>query len=955
MKALCSALLDCLVLPLQDKLEEWKKIGHTLDKEHSKEFKKLRTELKKKSDNASRLIKKQKKYKGSAADPKVEQCLAEASKQAATLQEVEKCAVRRVLIEERSRYCTFISCLKPVLSEEMSMVAEFQQLEEVLVKLDKHTEDPFKLPEASEQVLNDIKTSSGGIVFQTPPSSPSSLGSRKSSMCSISSAGSSSGGSSNSPSHQLNKNRQGVNNIVGPMRLSSISSQDSGFTSQDTLFLRPGSPHRNKTPNGSDQELSGSGGSTPGGGTAGWPGLAQPAGRGNLAAGIPGPPLTDRPHTISSAYEKGGQHQRPALQPYTFNPPERIHEEDERPGSGSCDYDDTASTYSSGAGQKPPVPQRLSSNSRPSVPSKPVQFNTNGVPTFSCNQPDMVVPQPVYMNMADMNSMAEARAANKTAGSNPDDGIDLKTPTAEDLGGVGAEANEMADGYCNGKYNASPSRPAAGYQHQFSAPQPNRTPPRGQNIMRPFSFESPNQNGINGRGTILRRSLSQSCGDKSGGQPAPPPQQHHQVQQHRNSAQSTHEQVSGGGEETENCGGSNNTTPRGSMEFLPPPPPHLLHSDEETEMPPPPPAESPSPGMSVAESVRQIQQKQQHMYTPNNNNAGGGGRPGSPATLRRVQSMSAASPNNYHAHQKNEQRASIKARLEASLASPRGILMRPKSPANNSGGEVIYAPVAALQQKISAQQKSKLAAGHTQPGMIPHPPGPVIQEQMQMSHKPTNSFHTPPQQQHHNQPQHLNHQQQLHNNQQQQLHNNQQQQLHNNQQQQLLNNQQQQHHNNQQHNNYHGQQHQNQMYQQQQHYDQHGGGEYGFGMQFQVSANQWYNNHQPQLQPQHYNQQQQQHYTMHNHDQIMQEMDPTLGQRPQPPSLHTNGSTAGGRQSFDATGGGGAGSAQKVRQWIETRTVADVRKIRPILNQEIQSGFSLRKTIGVNDRSMPRF
>jgi hypothetical protein len=30
--------------------------------------------------------------------------------------------------------------------------------------------------------------------------------------------------------------------------------------------------------------------------------------------------LNDRPHTISSAYEKG--HQRPSLQPYTFNPPE---------------------------------------------------------------------------------------------------------------------------------------------------------------------------------------------------------------------------------------------------------------------------------------------------------------------------------------------------------------------------------------------------------------------------------------------------------------------------------------------------------------------------------------------------------------------------------------------------------------------------------------------------------
>ena len=30
--------------------------------------------------------------------------------------------------------------------------------------------------------------------------------------------------------------------------------------------------------------------------------------------------LNERPHTISSAYEKG--HQRPSLQPYTFSPPE---------------------------------------------------------------------------------------------------------------------------------------------------------------------------------------------------------------------------------------------------------------------------------------------------------------------------------------------------------------------------------------------------------------------------------------------------------------------------------------------------------------------------------------------------------------------------------------------------------------------------------------------------------
>ena len=54
----------------------------------------------------------------------------------------------------------------------------------------------------------------------------------------------------------------------------------------------------------------------------------------------------------------------------------------------------------------------------------------------------LVVPQPVYMNQEDLNAMAANLA--KTA-------EELKTPTAEDLGGVEAAANEMTDGgYCNG-------------------------------------------------------------------------------------------------------------------------------------------------------------------------------------------------------------------------------------------------------------------------------------------------------------------------------------------------------------------------------------------------------------------------------------------------------------------------------------------------------------------------
>ena len=111
----------------------------------------------------------------------------------------------------------FVTSLRPVLEEEAGMVTDFQQLEEINVKLVQCTKDPFKLPSTSEQVINDMKTD--GFAFQTPPSSPSnsssSLGSRKNSMCSISSTGSNS--TNGSPSHHMNSyhQNQGYLNSLG--------------------------------------------------------------------------------------------------------------------------------------------------------------------------------------------------------------------------------------------------------------------------------------------------------------------------------------------------------------------------------------------------------------------------------------------------------------------------------------------------------------------------------------------------------------------------------------------------------------------------------------------------------------------------------------------------------------------------------------------------------------------
>lgn len=63
MKTLCSALLDCLVMPLQDKVDGWRKTAIALDKDHSKEYKKLRGEIRKKSELSTRIQKKNKKNK----------------------------------------------------------------------------------------------------------------------------------------------------------------------------------------------------------------------------------------------------------------------------------------------------------------------------------------------------------------------------------------------------------------------------------------------------------------------------------------------------------------------------------------------------------------------------------------------------------------------------------------------------------------------------------------------------------------------------------------------------------------------------------------------------------------------------------------------------------------------------------------------------------------------------
>uniref|UniRef100_A0A3Q2Z7M6 IMD domain-containing protein n=1 Tax=Hippocampus comes TaxID=109280 RepID=A0A3Q2Z7M6_HIPCM len=53
--------VDCLINPLQEQMEEWKRVANTLDKDHAKEYKKARQEIKKRSSDTLKLQKKAKK------------------------------------------------------------------------------------------------------------------------------------------------------------------------------------------------------------------------------------------------------------------------------------------------------------------------------------------------------------------------------------------------------------------------------------------------------------------------------------------------------------------------------------------------------------------------------------------------------------------------------------------------------------------------------------------------------------------------------------------------------------------------------------------------------------------------------------------------------------------------------------------------------------------------------
>ncbi|KAJ8708809.1 hypothetical protein PYW08_010191 [Mythimna loreyi] len=430
MKTFISALMDTLITPLSERADEWRRgtcSTGALSREHARECKRARAELRRRVTEAQRHARKARRAPPDAKR-RADVCMQDIQERKQQLEDMEEKAVKAALIEERSRFCHFVSLLNPVVESEVAMLAEVGHLQEGTEQLIRHTAEPRTLPAASLQVICDIKSCySGWAESGSAPHSPSAssrLGSRKSSLTSISSLNSQCsdqqhGVSSSTVSCSTPiSNASSAGTIPAPnsdsqhclsqpgFRLSSVCSADSGFRSQDALVRRS-----LYVDNGSDNQSVSSECITQAkshiedeladdvrdvisnAASATWPDLKDTAQFERAASAIMG----GRPHTISAAYSGG--HPRAALSVHTFSVSE--HE---------------VSTRDNQIYARPPLPTRCSSLERPAVPNKSGNANTCQQ-EFKPSKPSSLpphltkeMPQALYVNMSELATLAASRA-----------------------------------------------------------------------------------------------------------------------------------------------------------------------------------------------------------------------------------------------------------------------------------------------------------------------------------------------------------------------------------------------------------------------------------------------------------------------------------------------------------------------------------------------------------------
>lgn len=196
LQTLATSLVESLALGVNNSLEAWRGQTSELDKAHRADYKRSTADIKRRSTDTIRLRKKAKKGE-STLSAQAESTQQEVSDRCLVLLDEERRYVRRALLTQRSQLCSFLGTFLPVLDGELSLLAEVDQMNEVVQKLLSLSADPHNLPEASENLISDVQgldTNAAAYTSLLAPSSPSNssngLGSRVPSFASLSSTGS---------------------------------------------------------------------------------------------------------------------------------------------------------------------------------------------------------------------------------------------------------------------------------------------------------------------------------------------------------------------------------------------------------------------------------------------------------------------------------------------------------------------------------------------------------------------------------------------------------------------------------------------------------------------------------------------------------------------------------------------------------------------------------------------
>lgn len=156
LKQFVVALGELFVNPLADRLEEWKKTVQHLEKEHTKETKKLASDIRKKHIEVNRLRKKIKKGGKGDLLTQLNSMCADVKDKENTLESIEKNHLRNLLVEERTRACFYSKNLTRILKLQVNIGDEAAKIDNLSDDLTDLCRNPKQLPSKVDDIIHDF-------------------------------------------------------------------------------------------------------------------------------------------------------------------------------------------------------------------------------------------------------------------------------------------------------------------------------------------------------------------------------------------------------------------------------------------------------------------------------------------------------------------------------------------------------------------------------------------------------------------------------------------------------------------------------------------------------------------------------------------------------------------------------------------------------------------------------